>query len=462
MQRILLAEELRRLTKDGEASIPPAPEPENLATMSPKLGTDFYQTLALILKGHWEQHLSENISVSWDAAEKNRPECIDTDACKASFQPDSNRIYDAMETRAEWSGMDGYSREAFEELVREMILADIHQVGIDSLEFKAFAARETENHALQSSLSKEEEQDLRILKSYWLQNQNIIGDLLLAREQVRLKNAHIRWQFLKRFGATYLDLKTTAARHDRLRLKLDLLEAMPMLTDEELERMSGDTAEETARRLALLRLDVLLAPSLAKPLGSNTACVVTGLGRLRRESKRILREIWMLIHPDRLERHGCCHLLTVAQREKLNTLWMQVMEVRPEEVGFMEEQLGFQYRPLMVLENILSDVRAVLRNAGIDTDTRMIIEGATLEEQQQWLKNAINRQDLEIDAIRAEIKTLMENRETGHQSAMMSADPGTQENAEKDMIERTGRLQAEADALEASLENLRRGPTEGK
>jgi hypothetical protein len=415
-----------------------------------------YRMLAGILKSEWVRRIAEPHMAGQTSGQPS----------DAPFAPDAAAIRQALKARGgEWNldAEGGCQPENLDLLITEMIAAGIHRAGPDSPELEAFAARDAKTRNLLAGGELEQEREYHLARSLWLQNHNAMGDLLLMLEQVRLKNAHIRWEFLVRFGDDYLALKEASARHDRLRLMIDLREAMPLLSDEAIEKMADEAEQDIRRRLALLRLDVLLAPALAKPRGSGSSAMIKDLGQCRRESKRILREIWMLLHPDRLQRHEKFQALTEAQKETLQHLWSRTMEVTPEEVGYREEQMGYQYRPLMVLETILADARAILEHAGIDVDVRTLIQGNTLEERIVWLKSDMARQGGEIESIRAEIKALMESRDAVHHRSVLNASPEQQEIIRKEMRERTRRLRQEAEDMEARLAAMRKtSPRESK
>ena len=334
-----------------------------------------------------------------------------------------------------------------------MILADIHLVGIDSLEMQAFIKREQKSSELVQNASKEVEEEFWIVKNDWMQCHEEMGNLLMLTEQIRLKNAHIKWEFMLVFGKEYFELKTESIRYDKIKLKVELFDSLQVSTMEELEQMVAEIETNMDMELTNLRMEILLAPCLHKTECETTIISPGELGKHHKECKRILREIWLLAHPDRLMNQKAYENLTESQQQKLKELWNKAMRIRPMEIGFQDSQFGYTYRSSLVLEEILISIKAILENAGIDTDINLIIKGETLKDQLAWIKNSIEKLDREIEIVRAEIKALIENKDIAKKAALLATSPAQQEIAKKEMQEQSKHLKNEADRLKTYLES---------
>ena len=412
---------------------------------------DFYQTLALILKNQWEVFVSDVSETPWSEIVKTRYANIDLQSLKTKFHPDTSIIYQAFEDNEKKAKKLEITPQSFEVLIHEMILADIHLVGIDSPEMKEFIKRTQKSFEMTKNSTKELEQEFQMIKSDWLQSHEELGDLLMLTEQIRLKNAHINREFMIVFGKKYFELKTQSIRYDKIKLKVDLFESMQVSSMKELEQMVADVEANMDREMNNLHMEVFMAPLLSRSQGLPNKIDSDEMLSHHRKCKKILREIWLLAHPDRLMNQKNCENLTESQQQKLKELWNKAMKIRPEEIGFKDWQLGYSCRSDLILEDILASIKTILENIGIDTDIHLIIQGETLNDQISWLKMATEKLEREIETVRAEIKTLIENKDIAKKSALLSSTTYLQEDARKEMIEKSLQLKKEADRLEAYL-----------
>jgi chaperonin cofactor prefoldin len=176
--------------------------------------------------------------------------------------------------------------------------------------------------------------------------------------------------------------------------------------------------------------------------------------RYRQECKRVLRELWLLIHPDLLQHHPAYEQLTEGQKEQLGKLWHRIMRIRPEELGFDPGVIGYNNRSLEILLDALASAKAILAHSGLDTETSLIIEGETLFEQVAWLQRATDRLEHEIENVQAELKTLLEQDDIWDKSALLACSPEQQEKARAEMLERAEEYRQQADTLEVHMSTL--------
>ena len=403
---------------------------------------DFYQTLALILKKAWAVLLKENPSFN---VTDLMPEL------KYRFNPDTGSLFDAFERQDAWASREGYAMETFDTLVQEMILADIHLAAFNSKEIGKFTENARRPLRLFNGCAKEQIEDFWTQKSTWLQMQETLSENLLLLERRRLENANITHKWMMIFGKVYLELQQQVQRYRLLNLRVELLETDPDLSRRELDEKVQGVAREMEKKLKNLKLQVLTAPYLFKKRKAGEA-VFSKISEFRAEQKKILRELWLLLHPDQLRNKKEYAKLTEKQQQQLKALWHKTMEIRMEEIGFDEDQVGFEYRSLYVLTDVLDTARKILENAGIETDVRFIINGETIEEQLEWLTDSIKRLEFETENVVAELKALFEDREILEREALLASPPKKQEEVKSEMIHHSKKYAKDAGLLEEKLE----------
>lgn len=202
-------------------------------------------------------------------------------------------------------------------------------------------------------------------------------------------------------------------------------------------------------------MQVLLAPHLTKPCLEG----LSGSDRLttfRKEQKKVLRDLWLLLHPDQLHNNPSYNSLTESQKKQLKDLWHTAMQIRPEEVGFQKNQIGYAYRSLPLLQDVLATAKTILEHAGIDTDTRYLIKGDTIDEQLGWLQNEINRLELESAQVQAELKILLEDQALLEKTFLISCLPEQQDAVKVEMLKHAEMIGKKADEQEGYLKKLLR------
>ena len=475
MRIVLLGEDLRSLLARAEnnpvchsSNIPPGsakgilfcgrdfsrPEAQDIVSLGAVLNIGLYRTVALILKKEWEKLLCREMGCSsgQDLMEIDQGE-IDVQVLKNKFNPDTELIFDTIEQHGGLVSKTGYDQRTLNTLIQEMIAADLHLVENDSRELETFAERADKALELLTNSTKEEKQAFWISKSCWLQRQDELGERLLLLERRRLENANITWKWMALFGSAYVELQEQANRFDRLQLRIELYEADPDLTPEALNDLVAEKENKMHQRLEVLRMELSLAAHSGQS-GSGGSVNSAELCKYRQESKRILREIWLLIHPDKLLHHPAYGDLTEKQKELLRSLWHRIMEIRSDELGFEEGQIGYRYRSIPVLLDVLLTAKALLTNTGIDTDVHLIVKGKTLGEQLEWLEKAIERLDREIENVQAELKALLEDPDMRDRLALMRCPLEQQQKIRSEMLEDAREYQEKGDALEARLTSV--------
>jgi len=425
-------------------------QPDEIMKIAVKAKSDFYQCLVLLLKNEWESHLINNIGEDWEVIADSGYENINIAEWKNKFNPDTNSLYKTFRRYGSKVKLGNYSKANFYMLVQEMILVDLHIAALGCPEVENFILRKKKSDNILKNCTLEEKENFWEIKSTWLQHQNTLEDLLLVLEQCRLHNAHVDWEFLFKFGENYLKLKMAIMRNDLIKLKMELQEVMQFSKLNDLEELILEVQKNMEVKLEELRTKIAFAPIHYKSdLG--VALSISDESNYRRKAKKLLRKIWRLVHPDILANDSSYQKMTESQKQKLAQLWAQAMKIRPEEVGFTEAQFGYNYRSIVVLEEILEQIKNIFKYAGLDIDPNLIIHGDTVSKQTEWLKKAIEKQDAEISFVHAEIKVLMEDRETIEKRRVLDVPEDQQQDIADGMLLEAKNLNLTSEKLEKEL-----------
>ena len=407
-------------------------------------GLTFYQQLALLLKNDCEAHLRE----AGGGAGAGYAGQSGADVIR--YKPDAGRLFEVMEQAGRRAAEAGYDRPAFQALCKQMALARLHELAIDSAELAAFARQQEATRGLFKGQAAEKIAAFRRKQAFWLLLLDRHGDDLLVLERERLQAAEIRRHWLQAFGGAYVAMQEQTERLKSAIRRLRNLAANPGITAETLEQLVVAAEAEAQQRLRGLQIEAQLAPYLAQPSGG-TAMTGDDVSRHRILVKRLLREIWMLLHPDRLSQHPRFGDLTDDQRALLASLWHRAMEVRSAELGFAPNQLGAHFRSIEVLEDILASAKDTLAIAGLDMDADLVIRGETLDEQIAWLDNAQRRIEAESLNAKAELIALWNDPSLMRWDTALHLSDGERHAYRQQMHRRAEKYATKADDLQRAL-----------
>lgn len=463
MKTISLAEDLDVLVSDdrgsavvaearaflGDIRRGAASGAEEIVRLGTLLGLDFHRVLALALKYEWERLLAQMLG----GEDRSALGDVDTRLLKRRFVPDCDALFLALARHGQVPNGIAYDPPSLADTIQEMLLIDLHMLANTAPELQAFAQRNRQALELLRRGSREAQDSFRSLKREWLAFQDELGERLLYLERRRLDNENLHQRWLAVFGEVYVALMEQAARFDRLQRRIELKTADPALTRETLEQLVADT--EAAQRLQLKRLRhrLSLAPFRNTPPGV-TPISHEELGEYRRQCKLALREVWLLIHPDKLAQHAQYAELTADQTTLLGELWHRAMTVRDEELGFEPGFVGAEYRSLPVLLDIIATVKDILGQIGVDTNVALVVKGDSLEDQIGWLRRSIQRLEGELDGIQAELIALINDPNIQERAALLAASLEQQEQARREMQNRAHGLGERAERMEAHLVRL--------
>jgi len=418
---------------------------------------DLYHSLALALKGDWEDFFAHEMG--WPSGgQKLRTVLRDEDAAqkaKNNFNPDTAVIFELFEAHGEIASQAGYDPKTFDTLVQEMILNDLHLLPNNSPELQAFIDRTIAQRELLKTGTPEQQEQFWINKCVWLELEDQLGEWLLRLEDRRLENANINGQWLAIFGETELELAQQRCRRELAELRLLLKEADPELDEEALEKQVAEEEEKRRKELENLMIDIITVPT-GFGIDVNGGKPIEDAEDYKRKCKAVLRELWRLLHPDKLEQNPAYAKLTEAQKAYLQDLGRCILEIKPEELGYPQNFWESKHRSLESLQEALAKAKAILALAGLDIDVRYVIEGETLVEQLEWLEKAIEHLEREIENVRAELKALMELEDIRGKQAVLAC-PEQHEKINAELLQRAEKYRKEAEELEAELATLFNG-----
>ncbi|MFN2150951.1 MAG: hypothetical protein ACK2T5_05080, partial [Anaerolineales bacterium] len=126
------------------------------------------------------------------------------------------------------------------------------------------------------------------------------------------------------------------------------------------------------------------------------------------ECKQVLRRIWFLTH-ENITMH---ENFTDEQRQKLRNYFEASIKID------QTERL-YDRRSLSRLKEILVYAELLWEIMGVDLPEEHIIQGKTLADQMQWLESRTSQIKVQIAQVRADLRALQVDEETGKMRASM-------------------------------------------
>ena len=420
---------------------------------------EFYHTLALALKAEWEPFLAHRMDWQPGTGKSLRSILLDEKVAQVNkdyFNPDTTAIFQLFEGHGQQASAAGYSLKGFDTLVQEMILNDMHLRSNNAPELEAFIRRVATQQKLLKEATDQQHQEFWVAKSTWFELQEELGEQLLLLENCRLHNAHIFQKWMAVFGNAYIELKEHIYRLKNLELQVFLKEANPGLSREALEKKVAKKNAEWQKELERQKLEaahaasnVALADIHLRPIGGIDEKKIV---EHNRKCKQTLLKLRFLLHPDKLMLNPAYDNLTDKQKQYLEDLGRKILEVKLGELTgpFI---FGSSHRSLTRFQEALDEAKTILANAGLDINPRLVIQGETIEEQLEWLKQSIERLEEEIESVKGELRVLMEDPDIREKSDML-VHPEEHERLKAEMMERAKQYRDEGKKLEEQLVSL--------
>ena len=432
------------------------PDTKTLAQIAYFFKMEFYQTLALLLKGEWEIFFSQEMGYKQHdfALKEVLLNQIAAQELKKTFKAgiSFDSIIKALGGKKNCCEEHGYNSDTLKGLLAEMILHDFHLLPIQNHRLKSFSIWKNDENLLMSQGDAEQKSKFAKAKIRWMELHEIINELLLLRESRRVQNANIENRWMRIFGAQYLSLQEQVFRYHMIERRINLKHADCDLTEEDLLERLKEVEDEQQRQLRNLQFEVSLAPWLQKPGVSGSADMQT-LHEYRKQSAKILKNLWMLLHPDKLLNNPQYQKLDEKQKKYLQQLSKDILAVKPEEIGYSDDQVGSTLRSLSGLVKAQEKVQAIFNLPGFDGNVDLMIQGENLEEKLQWLEKEILRLEEDIDQIKTEIMVLNSDKEIFEKTKHLEF-PEQYEEIQKQLIKKSEEYKKKADELEPYLKSL--------
>lgn len=233
-----------------------------------------------------------------------------------------------------------------------------------------------------------------------------LGDKLLELAEQRKRAHHVRVAWLKRFGRLLLALEEHSARVDILRKRSDLAELFDDLDEEDLDRKMDELAEEAGRKQRELAEEVARAPHVEPWKVGGGQVNTEDLESYRAQIKGLLIELWLILHPDKLESNPRYVALDEELKADLQAIRKRTPAPRTAELCFAPNQVGFDLPSLATLIADLRRARGILEAAGIaleassgGAEDSIVARIASLQQEIALLKNALRDASVELLAL---------------------------------------------------------------
>lgn len=360
------------------------------------LHLDWIQILVLVIKAQWERFwansavaggdetgslfvLLKRASIDGASIEAFKPGLYGTAGCE--------KLHEML---GQFGLLPDLATGQLSELIKELILAGLHLKPNDGPEIWEFIGRQRQQAALLCETSKETAADWWIKKSIWLDLQQQIANLLFHLEERRLYSANLNWEWNRVFGKLFVGIKELEFRLQFIEDAIALKKEQPKLNLVEVEQMVGEKRREESLAMENLQKDLAFSLNYKPLSGSNMD--PEEKRKYKSKCKAILRKIWQLTHDDRIANKG----FTEAQLDQLRSSFRKATQIK-------EWEIGFKYRSLVDLEEILESVEAVWQYLGVDVHYKMILKGDTLDDQMVELEKRIFQLEKEKTQIKEEL-----------------------------------------------------------
>lgn len=465
---------------------------------------DLYRLLALVLKGKWEAFYARELC-EWKAnVGRNLSDVFEQEEemkdALTQFNPDTHELLsrllshgnvqpgsaesplteavqqsgesletlgDQMVERMRESGIRWlvearYGPEAFDTLVQRMLLDRIHWVATDSRELAHFSRKAVEEIVIWVTGTEEERQRYWMLNQARLQLLLDLDELYLQIERKQLENERVHYKYLNVFGEYEIALKEAMYRHYELEQKVLLKQVDPELSSDELDEQIRAKIEEMEDQLDELKQQAAWAPVIDKA-DDETLVYIPGIGGVPigpeekqeylEKCKKLLRQIHLLVHPDRLQHDPVYAKLTPEQKDELDRIMKETSKIKARDLLRPSSFIESRYRSPDELQSILDRIKTILRNAGIDTEPDLEVPGETLPERLRWLEKDIERQERYLDSAKVELQALMTSDDIRQKQAIL-ANEAQHEEIKNELQQKTDEYNEKADELQAELDKL--------
>jgi len=378
------------------------------------------RTLALIIKGRWEQFLVRQLKQDEAETEASAVTLIETcegdEKYRETFEKklldkadntvlDMDALYDMIQSHGEYLHNKGYDKTTFIGMIRSMAAARLYTADINGKTMDAFIKLHDKE---QSAFSKADDATKRKyvqLKTRWYAQIHQIDELIKKQQDIRRDNSQIKAEWAAEFGEKQAQiLKLKADIYERT-IELEIKELNRAFSREEVKQAAQESIENQRQKLAedlkTLSSFVIMHKMMRRGMRVVRDMPMDGFEKsaaeLQQEKTRIIRKIYKRTHTDWTKHHD----FNKEQRAELLGIFQNLTQI-----------MDLQMVELPVLEGILKRADRIWRQQGLDAAlVEVFPEGDTMEAM---VKEAVERlKDLEEEetGLRNELHLLVEDEE---------------------------------------------------
>ena len=433
------------------------PPQRDLVRIGIFFGLDLYRITALALKGEWEKFYGQTLNnYRANTAEVplidilKRADNHDLHAANSRFNPNTRALFDLLEFHNRVATQTGYSAETFDSMVQNMLKKELHWKANAGREIALFSSEEIQRFKLLREGTTAQQEAFWIARMSWNQLYSDCDDINLRIENIRLQHREIERRWLTIFGALEVMLQEVMIRCNNSERRLLLIQANPEMNPEQLDKAVAAEEEKQQKRLQSLKYKAEIANALEQPEIDGTAMDQQMIRDYKKECKRLIREIYRLIHPDLLENHPNYQDLTEKQKDELQQFLMASLEPDKDELGVPKGFINADMRSPDGLRRVLERIREILDSAGIDITVDTTIKGNTLQEQMTWLNKEIERLERNIAFAVAHFRAMSEDRDVQRKRALLDL-PEQHEKIKQEMKEKIDFFTKQTGELDSEL-----------
>ena len=329
--------------------------------------------------------------------------------------PAENGLYRFFESHGGLASRNGYDEKDLRDFVKHMILAEVHLFAGHSPELLNFIATEEARRNLLKGASADEAEEFWKKKRVWIELENEVEGLLLKLEEQTLRNRKSQREWMSVFGQIYILLLESEYLHTSLTYRIDRKSDDPDLTMGELDELDEENRRIEKEHLARLKKNAI---SIRKVLPGPGGIPLDHeeMEEYEQECKKLLRKIWRLTHPDRIDQEK----FTPEQKKKLRAYFEEAVPF--QEGGHLDdEEIALSMRSLVSLKDLLAKVEAVWKSMGLDCNEQSVIQGETLAEQSVWLDTRTRELEEEAGQVRVELMAAANDPEFREMDACLTS-----------------------------------------
>jgi hypothetical protein len=382
---------------------------------------DFHRLVALVVKGEWQWYVASRLSVGKTIEDVISEGLSAVRELSGGFNLAMGKgrtdigLYRLLETQDGLASGNGYDEKDFGDFIRHMILADVHLFSGQSPELANFIATEEAQRTLLKGASPDESELFWKKKRIWIELENEVEGLLLKLEEQTLRNRRSQREWMSVFGHIYIPLLESEYLHTSLQYRLERKAVDPALTMEELDALDEENRQVQKEHLERLKKSAI---SVRKNLPGPGGMPLDNeeMEDYEQECKKLLRKIWRLTHPDRIEQER----FTAEQKKKLRSYFEEAVPYQEGE-RLDDEEIALSMRSLITLKDLLARVEAVWKSMGLDCNEQSVIQGETLAAQCVWLDSRVKELEEEAGQVRVELMAAANDPEFREMDACLAS-----------------------------------------